>query len=393
MEMPLNIIVAEDNLVQRTYLSRMIAHLGYIALVADDGVEALKLVQSSGAQILITDFDMPNMNGLELTRAVRGLNLDHYVHIIMLTGSGQRETSAEALDTGVDDFLTKDNDPTLLKARIRVASRLVHHAREQQKQHCILKEINNRIQEDLKAAADAQRQLLPEIHRAIGGVHVASAFVPSAMVSGDMFGCFELPQNMLGVYAVDVSGHGIHASLLSVAIGHVITPEFFCNAACDTEGKPDPAGLVAHLNQRFSAADNDDYFTMFCAIINTVTGQMDFCQAGYPSPTYLGANGQATCVGEGGFPVGMFPHFSYENDVFSFEEGGSLVLCSDAAGEAENEQGTPFGNAPLRDFIAKNHLIDTDELPNIIVQELRKWRGNRALEDDLTVVALKRIKT
>ncbi|SEL37847.1 PP2C family protein-serine/threonine phosphatase [Pacificibacter marinus] len=390
MEIPLDIIVAEDNLVQRTYLSRMIAHLGHVALVAEDGMQALKLVQSTGAQILITDFDMPNMNGLELTRAVRDLNFDHYVHIIMLTGSGQSETSAEALDAGVDDFLTKGNDPTHLNARIRVASRLVHHAREQQEQHRILKEINNRIQEDLKAAADAQRQLLPAIHRDIGGIHVASAFVPSAMVSGDMFGCFALPQNKLGLYAVDVSGHGIHASLLSVAIGHLITPEFFCNAACSKDGKPDPAGLVSNLNQRFSAADNDEYFTMFCAIIDTDTGHMDFCQAGYPSPTYVDENGQATLVGEGGFPVGMFSHFSYDNDTFSFEEGGSLVLCSDAAGEAENEHKTPYGVARLRSLISQNHICNANELPDIIVQDLKDWRNGRALEDDLTVVALKR---
>jgi sigma-B regulation protein RsbU (phosphoserine phosphatase) len=280
-----------------------------------------------------------------------------------------------------------------LKARIHVASRLVYHVREQQKQHRILKEINSRIQEDLKAAADAQRQLLPTIHRDIGGIQVASAFVPSAMVSGDMFGCFALPQNKLGLYAVDVSGHGIHASLLSVAIGHMITPEFFCNAACGKDGTPDPAGLVANLNQRFSAAENDDYFTMFCAIIDTVTGHMDFCQAGYPSPTFVSATGETAFVGTGGFPVGMFSHFTYDNEVFSFEKGGSLVLCSDAAEEAEDEHNTAFGVERLRLLIAQNQTADASELPKIIVQDLKKWRGGRALEDDLTVVALKRINS
>ncbi|WP_417250697.1 PP2C family protein-serine/threonine phosphatase [Celeribacter sp.] len=391
--MPLDVIVAEDNLVQRTYLSRMIEHLGHTALVAEDGAQALELVQSSGAQILITDFDMPNLNGVELTRAVRAMDLDHYVHIIMLTGEGQTKTSAEALDAGADDFLTKGNDPTRLKARIRVASRLVSHTRVQQEQHRILKEVNSRIQADLKAAADAQRQLLPEIHRDIGGIHVASAFVPSAMVSGDMFGCFALPQNKLGLYAVDVSGHGIHASLLSVAIGHLITPEFFCNAACGPDGKPDPAGLVSNLNQRFSAADNDDYFTMFCAIIDIDTGHMDYCQAGYPSPTYVDANGQATLVGEGGFPVGMFAHFSYDNETFSFDEGGSLVLFSDAAVEAENEQETPYSVARLQSLISQNHSASAGDLPDIILENLKEWRGGRALEDDLTVVVLKRINS
>jgi sigma-B regulation protein RsbU (phosphoserine phosphatase) len=206
-----------------------------------------------------------------------------------------------------------------------------------------------------------------------------------------MYGCFALPQNKLGLYAVDVSGHGIHASLLSVAIGHLITPEYFCNAACGVDGKPDPAGLVSGLNDRFSLADNDDYFTMFCAIIDTQTGQMDFCQAGYPCLTYVSPKGDSALIGEGGFPVGMFSHFTYENERFSFEEGGTLVICSDAGTEATNEENMPFGEERLCDVVAENRFAATGELPTLIVQALSAWRNGRALEDDLTVVALKRM--
>lgn len=107
MSASLDIIVAEDSVVQRTYLKRMLEYLGHRVLVAEDGVEAFALVQSSGAQILISDLHMPNMDGIELTRAVRSLKLDHYVHIIMLTGRGLNESSAAALEAGVDDFFNK----------------------------------------------------------------------------------------------------------------------------------------------------------------------------------------------------------------------------------------------------------------------------------------------
>jgi sigma-B regulation protein RsbU (phosphoserine phosphatase) len=260
-------------------------------------------------------------------------------------------------------------------------------------QHRILREANDRIQEDLNAAALAQRQLLPEMHKDIMGFHIASAFVPSAGVSGDMFGCFALPGNKLGVYAVDVAGHGINASLLSVAIGHLITPEFFGSIAFDVDGTPDLAGLVQNLNRRFCSAYNDGYFTMFCAIIDKITGNMDICQAGYPAPVYVAPDGSTRFIGNGGFPVGMFPDAIYENGKANFEEGGLLVICSDAASEAEDPQEVPFGADRLCDLVAQLRETDFDSLPGKIDEALVDWRGGRTLEDDLTVLALKRTKT
>ena len=61
----LDVILAEDNIVQRTYLARMIKHLGYRTIEAEDGREALELVRTTGAQILISDYHMPHLNGIE----------------------------------------------------------------------------------------------------------------------------------------------------------------------------------------------------------------------------------------------------------------------------------------------------------------------------------------
>lgn len=390
MTLPLEIVVAEDNLIQRTYLARVIEKLGYKAIPAEDGAEALELVKNTGAQIVITDYHMPNVNGIALTRHLRALELDHYVHIILITGLEQGDVRSEALEAGADDFLTKGHDPVALQARLRAASRLIDHARELAEQHRILKEANDRINEDLKTAANAQRQLLPDIHKDILGTRIASAFVPSAVVSGDMFGCFALNDTKLGFYAVDVSGHGIHASLLSVAIGHLITPEYFANTVLKPGATPDPASLVEELNARFSWSENDDYFTMFCGVLDCQSGRLDFCQAAYPSPFYVAPHGGAQIIGDGGFPVGMFPDVAYENNVMTFERGGAMVICSDAAPEAENAAKGPFGSARLQQMLDAAPIREIDAIPDLIVQALTDWRGGRALEDDLTVVALKR---
>ncbi|MEO9779919.1 MAG: SpoIIE family protein phosphatase [Sedimentitalea sp.] len=384
------IIVAEDNLVQRVYLSRLIETLGYEAIPVDDGLEALKQVRETKVQILISDYQMPNLNGIELTHEIRQLNLDHYVYIIMITGNENDDIRNEALEAGVDDFLNKMRSPVMLKARIRAATRLIHHAEELAERTRILKESNDRIQDDLHAAAAAQRRLLPNIQKEMLGFTIASEFVPSSFVSGDMFGCFPLNDDTLGFYAIDVSGHGVHASLLSVALGYLITPEFFGYVAME-EGKPfDPAALVTNLNDRFCSDDSDEYFTMFCGMIDTSTGKLDYCQAAYPSPHYVDAAGNIHNVGDGGFPVGMLPGVPYENNSLVMDAGGAIVICSDAASEAENESNKPFGLDRLRDIVATIPDVGTENMPAKVVRTLTDWRGGNTLEDDLTVVALER---
>ncbi|MGO4906910.1 PP2C family protein-serine/threonine phosphatase [Pseudorhodobacter sp. W20_MBD10_FR17] len=386
----IKIIVAEDNPIQREYLAVLIRKLGYNPIPAEDGAEALRLLHSTNAQIIISDFEMPNLNGIELTREVRKLTLDHYVHIIMITGMNDDDFWREAMEAGADDFLSKSSSPAMLKARIRAATRLIHHAMELAAQTRALKDSHARINEDLLAAANAQRQLLPDQRNDFLGFKIASAFVPSSFVSGDMFGCFPVDERTLGIYTVDVSGHGVHASLLSVAIGHLITPEFFRTKAFTPDGHPDPAALVADLNQRFSGADNDDYFTMFTGVIDTQTGHLTYCQAGAPSPIYVDQAGKILCIGEGGFPVGMLPDLAFENAFLTIGTGGTLVLCSDAALEAENKQREAFGQDRLKGIVATKPQTGLTKLPDDIIMALSAWSGEKALEDDLTILALER---
>ncbi|WP_019954939.1 SpoIIE family protein phosphatase [Yoonia vestfoldensis] len=389
----LKIIVAEDSDLQRLYLCSLITGLGFQAIEAKDGATALDLLARTGAEIVISDLDMPHLDGVALTRKIRALELDQYVHVIMVTGADDVAMRDKALRAGVDDFISKGSSTALLKARLQTAVRLINHAGELADRTRIIKATNDRIQQDLRAAAAAQRALLPDLHDDIMGFRVASAFVPSAIVSGDMFGCFALNDRKLGLYAVDVSGHGVHASLLSVAIGYLITPDYFRTHAFDAQGEPDLARMVTALNDRFSASENDAYFTMICCVIDRVTGRLDFCQAGYPAAVYVDQAGCAVPLGDGGFPVGMFRSATYENNVHQIKTGAALVICSDAAAEAENPAQEIFGTARVRDIARTFPERGVDDIPHAIVRALNVWRNGEPLEDDLTVVALERKNT
>ena len=121
----LRVLVAEDGRFTVRMIERAIEELGHVCQTSTDGFDALQKLEIGGYQVLITDWDMPRMDGIELCRSVRRLGLDGYTYIIMLTGHDRPEDAQKALEAGVDDFLTKPLKAGELDARLRVAERIL----------------------------------------------------------------------------------------------------------------------------------------------------------------------------------------------------------------------------------------------------------------------------
>ena len=286
--------------------------------------------------------------------------------------------------------MTKPLDTALITVRLRAAARLIRHEEVLSERNRALEEAKSRIESDLHAAATAQRRLLPGGDGNLCGFRFASAFQPSAYVSGDMFGWFALNDCQLGFYAVDVAGHGVHAALMSVAIGHMVTPEYFSGLALSSGDRPDPALLVQDLNRHFFREDSSDYFAMICGIVDARRGSVRFCQAGYPHPVLADGEGRPGLIGDGGLPVGLLAGASFENQEVSVRPGDRLVICSDGVTEAESSAGVHFGSERLCALIRDRSPREAADLPGAIVASLDDWRGGLPLEDDLTVLVLER---
>ncbi|WP_410217411.1 PP2C family protein-serine/threonine phosphatase [Paracoccus sp. (in: a-proteobacteria)] len=386
----MQVVIADDDAMQRVFASSVVSRMGYQPLLAEDGLAALRLIEESGASILLCDLDMPGLNGHEVTRRIRQADLGRYIHIIMLTATDQAQELHRALEAGVDDFMTKPLNAAVLKIRIRAAVRLIEHEITLSERNRALEEAKQRIEHDLDIAAEAQRRLLPDLAGRIRGCRFASAFVPSAYVSGDMFGCLPLSRDLLGFYAIDVAGHGVHAALMSVAIGHLVTTEFFASLTLSGGGTPEPAALARELNLRFYRHDGTDYFTMFCGILDQRNARLHYCQAGYPSPILAARCGRTQMLGDGGYPVGLLTSAGFESQDIDMQPGQMLVLCSDGVSEAENANGEAFGDDRLQSLISRHAGSGATAVPAAVVADLAEWRRGRPLEDDLTVFALER---
>ncbi len=122
----MNILIAEDDYISRKLLINILEELGHTVTSAADGQEAWECYQLQPFRLVITDWLMPRMDGLELVRRIRENDLSDYTYVILLTANiGQRENYYKAMRAGVDDFLAKPLDRMELEIRLQVAQRIL----------------------------------------------------------------------------------------------------------------------------------------------------------------------------------------------------------------------------------------------------------------------------
>jgi len=125
----LNILAVEDDILARKIICRSLRRLGHEVIEAADGEEAWTLLQAGGIRVVVCDWMMPRLDGLELCRRIRAKIGAEYVYFILLTGnSASDDNQRAAAEAGVDDFLTKPLDPQEMWMRLRVAERILRYA-------------------------------------------------------------------------------------------------------------------------------------------------------------------------------------------------------------------------------------------------------------------------
>lgn len=122
----MKLLVAEDEYTTRLTVQVILEQWGYRVDSVEDGASAWKLLQKpDGPQIAILDWEMPGINGVELCNKVKMLDRDTPVYVIILTGRDAQDDILQGFDAGADDYITKPFDEHELRARVRVAERLV----------------------------------------------------------------------------------------------------------------------------------------------------------------------------------------------------------------------------------------------------------------------------
>jgi DNA-binding response OmpR family regulator len=121
----MNVLVADDDPTMRLLISTMLEHGGHVATAAADGQAALESYVTAPAPLLILDWEMPRMDGLELCRRIRSIERGDEAFIIVITARDKMEDLTAVLDAGADDYMSKPVTPDNLMARVRIAERRI----------------------------------------------------------------------------------------------------------------------------------------------------------------------------------------------------------------------------------------------------------------------------
>ena len=155
----MKILIAEDEFISRSFLENMLESLGHEVISAEDGLGAWERFQQENVRMVITDWIMPEMDGIALCRKIRAADLPHYVYIIFVTAKDQREDSIKGLEAGADDYIVKPLDPQELAARIRAGQRIIQLEGEYEKTNKRLEESVDRAKQMATRAEIALEEL------------------------------------------------------------------------------------------------------------------------------------------------------------------------------------------------------------------------------------------
>lgn len=126
----MNILLVDDDPATLRLLEKSLTQWGYSIATAENGRQALELLQASNIDMLVSDWLMPEMDGLALCEQVRKLGLKHYIYIILVSAQNKRSDVVRGLEGGVDDYITKPLNLDELKARLEIGARIIHLERE-----------------------------------------------------------------------------------------------------------------------------------------------------------------------------------------------------------------------------------------------------------------------
>lgn len=188
---PRQVLVVDDSKAQRRVLSLSLERWGYHVTEAGSAEEALRLCAGQTFDIVLSDWVMPGMSGLEFCKAFRALPNDRYGYFVLLTSKSEKGEIADGLDGGADDFLIKPVNSDELHARLRAGERLIGMQRELVEKNRLigatldeLQKVYDSLDRDLIEARKLQQTLVRERHRQFTGGTATICFGLRAMSGG-----------------------------------------------------------------------------------------------------------------------------------------------------------------------------------------------------------------
>ena len=347
---------------------------------AISGEVAVKMVEDNGPYaVVVSDYMMPGMNGIEFLRQVKETNPDTIR--MMLTGSADMTTAIKAVNEGsIYKFHPKPCPAETLGEAIQSG------IDEYQKVTSDQTQLKN-FQSHLTKASKLQRMLMPKSDPQVDGYDFAGRSIPCDETGGDYYDFIdpeEWGQDKIGIVVADVIGHGISAALLMTSVRASFRERILSPG--------DGVSIVSDVNRRLvqDIEALNLFITMFYSEIDLSQKCFRWVHAGHESAlSYDPFIDAFSTLGGEGLPLGVMKDWIYEEAKIPIVPGQVILIGTDGIKEACNPLNEHFGNERLQMILKYNHQKSAKEILDEVYSALESFRSQAERKDDETLVVIK----
>jgi phosphoserine phosphatase RsbU/P len=392
---PPAILVVDDTPANLQVLAGMLKDRGYKVRPVPSGKLALLAARRDPPDLILLDINMPEMNGYEVCEHLKADDNLKTIPVIFISALTEQLDKVKAFTIGGVDYLTKPFQMEELHARVETHLKIHRLQIELEETNDRLAMANGRMSRDLRAAAKIQETFLPRDVPRVPGAEFAWIYRPCDELAGDGLNIIPLGDGKVGLYILDVSGHGVASALLSVTLSRLLTPASEPSSILTRDGVDrerfditPPVEVASHLNRLFPFDPTTEQFaTMLYGILNVATGEFHYVSAGHPGPVHLPSGADPVILESQGFPIGLADS-TYEERSVRLGAGDRLYLYSDGVPEAMNHAGKQFGDARLLEAICHGRSQPLQESIATLLGEIARWQGSEKPQDDISVLAV-----
>lgn len=370
-----DILVVDDSKLNRAIIKKTLSALNMNIDEAVDGVEGLEALAEKKYDLVLVDIVMPRLDGFGFLSRFKDVVGRDFVPVILMTGSDDLNSKIKGLRIGADDFLMKPLNEKELVARVLSLLRLKSVNTE-------LFEKNRLIKQELEAAKQIQKFIIPTDFSHIDYPRVTGNYLPIEDIGGDYYDCYRISDTQSGMLIADVTGHGIPAALV-MSMAKMICSLYATRYSSTREY------LDAINRQMRGLLLSGQYITTFYVIYDDETGTIRFTNAGHTRALYYRASKDSIlALDTFGLFIGIADDVAYEEKSISVHPGDRLLLYTDGLTEIKNSERHEYGVKKLAASIREHHHLHGQDFNDAILNGIDSFSALENRDDDVAFLSI-----
>lgn len=387
------ILIVDDAPLDRAILAAMLRKHHYRVLEATNGQEGIHQALLQQPALIILDILLPDMDGYAVGAYLKAQAQTHDIPLIFLSAVHDTTSKTQCFALGGADYITKPFQSNEVLARVQHQIALQHVAQGLLTANQRLVEQQRRLDEDLQAAAHIQQSLIVPEHLKLERIHMAWRYLPCQQLGGDIFHVYRLDEDHLGLFMLDVCGHGIAAAMVAVSVFQRLTPDPGGLLKQRQLTAPyyrltPPAEVLYRLDEAYPMERYEKYCTLTYMVLNWRQGWLTYSSAAHPPPLLVHRDGQVTPLRAGGSMIGLGVIAPFEEETVTLQAGDRLFLYTDGLVEGMDRHHESFGMSRLLSAIKVGQALSLQTACDQLMDQFFAHIDRQSPQDDVSLLAL-----